>query len=162
MISQGNDGDNEVNRPNGVVKKDDKKEEHKIENISQRAAILNMMGDVVQSIGVIIASIILKFKPEWKVIDPIIAYLFSIIVILATLGLFKECINIIMETTPEDVEIEEMIDNLKCIDGVQSINDFHCWSLADSKNMVVVSLKIQNYTGQEYKKNIERIYKMAK
>ena len=97
-----------------------------------------MMGDVVQSIGVIIVSIILKFKPEWNVLDPIIAYLFSTIVILATLGLFKECINIIMETTPEDVETEEMIADLKSIDGVLSITDFHCWSLADSKNMVVV------------------------
>ena len=138
MLSQGNDGDNEVNGPNVDVKKEDKKEENKIENISQRAAILNMMGDVVQSIGVIIVSIILKFKPEWNVLDPIIAYLFSTIVILATLGLFKECINIIMETTPEDVETEEMISDLKSIDGVQSIIDFHCWSLADSKNMVVV------------------------
>jgi len=108
------------------------------------------MGDVVQSCGVIIASIILKFKPEWKALDPIIAYLFSTIVILATLGLFKECINIIMETTPEDVEIEEMISELKGIDGVRSINDFHCWSLADSKNMVVVQLKIDDYSGQDY------------
>jgi len=120
------------------------------------------MGDVVQSCGVIIASIILKFKPEWKALDPIIAYLFSTIVILATLGLFKECINIIMETTPEDVEIEEMISELKGIDGVRSINDFHCWSLADSKNMVVVQLKIDDYSGQDYQSNVKRIYKMAK
>ena len=108
-----------------------------------RAAILNMMGDVVQSIGVIIASIILKFKPEWKVIDPIIAYMFSAIVLLATLGLFRDCINIIMETTPEDVNTEKMIQDLKDIDGVVAINDFHCWSLADSKNMAVVQLKIK-------------------
>lgn len=91
------------------MKKVDTEKEHKIENISQRAAILNMMGDVVQSCGVIIASVTLKFNPTWKVIDPIIAYLFSLVVILATLGLFKECINIIMETTPEDVEVDEMI-----------------------------------------------------
>jgi len=121
-ISQANiDDDDEEGKPEGDVKKAKapKEDDHKIENISQRAAILNMMGDVVQSCGVIIASIILKFKPEWKIIDPIIAYMFSTIVILATLGLFKECINIIMETTPEDVEIEEMISELKGIDGVE-------------------------------------------
>lgn len=122
-----------------------------------RAAILNMMGDVVQSIGVLIASIILKFKPEWKVIDPIIAYTFSAIVIIATLGLFKDCIHIIMETTPDDVDTEKIISDLKGIDGVKSINDFHCWSLADGKNMAVVQLKIQKYKAQEaqeYRKDI--------
>jgi len=127
---------------------------HPVENLSMRAAILNMLGDVVHSCGVIIASIILKFKPEWKVIDPIIAFLFSIIVIIATVGLFKECINIIMETTPDNVDIDEITNDLKAIDGVESIHDFHCWSLADNKNMVVVQLKIQEYDMHEHKINV--------
>ena len=56
-----------------------------------RAAIVHIMGDMVQSIGVITAALIVKFKPEWKIADPICTYLFSILVLMTTVPIFIEC-----------------------------------------------------------------------
>lgn len=73
-----------------------------------RAAIIHILGDMVQSIGVITASVILKFKtgPEWQIVDPICTYIFSVLVLMTTVPIFCDCIKIIMEATPDDIDVE--------------------------------------------------------
>ena len=56
-----------------------KKQKKEDDNLNMRAAIIHIIGDMVQSIGVISAAIIIKVKPEWKIADPICTYLFSIL-----------------------------------------------------------------------------------
>lgn len=59
---------------------DEKKEPETRRNINVDAAYLHVLGDMLMSIGVIIAATIIFFKEDWKVADPICTYLFSIIV----------------------------------------------------------------------------------
>ena len=49
-------------------------------NINVDAAFLHVLGDMLMSVGVIIAAIIIYFKEDWKIADPICTYVFSIIV----------------------------------------------------------------------------------
>ena len=78
------------------------------ENMNVRAAIVHMMGDMIQSIGVISAALIIYFKPEWKIADPICTFLFSILVMFTTVPIFKDCMSILMESSPDDVEVLEL------------------------------------------------------
>jgi len=55
------------------------------ENLNVRAAFIHMMGDLIQSIGVIIAGLIIYFYPEYKILDPILTFMFSIIVFTTTI-----------------------------------------------------------------------------
>ncbi|MFN9900960.1 MAG: cation transporter [bacterium] len=61
---------------------------------------MHLIGDLLQSIGVIIASIVIIVRPDFKIVDPICTYLFSVLVIFTTVPVFKECVNILMESTP--------------------------------------------------------------
>ena len=54
-------------------------------NLNVRAAFIHMMGDLIQSIGVIIAGLIIYFYPEYKILDPILTFMFSIIVFTTTI-----------------------------------------------------------------------------
>lgn len=58
------------------------------ENINIRAAIVHLIGDLLQSVGVIIAAIVVITKPEWKIIDPICTYLFSLLTLATTIPVF--------------------------------------------------------------------------
>lgn len=62
------------------------------ENINVRAAFIHVVGDVVQSIGVFIAALIIYFKPEWAIVDPICTFVFSIIVLFTTFKILKDAI----------------------------------------------------------------------
>lgn len=75
-------------------------------NLNVRAAMIHMVGDLIQSIGVIIAGVIILFYPDWIILDPIITFGFSIIVFTTTVDVTKDCYSILMELTPEDIDTE--------------------------------------------------------
>ena len=82
------------------------------ENINVRAAIVHMVGDMIQSLGVIAAALIIYFKPDWTIADPICTFLFSILVMFTTVPIFKDCMRILMENAPEDIDTVELFNAL--------------------------------------------------
>jgi len=58
------------------------------------------------SVGVIVAAVIINLKPTWTLADPLCTYLFSIIITCTSVPVFKDCMKIIMEASPDDVDIE--------------------------------------------------------
>ena len=69
----------------------------KEENLNIKAAVVHAIGDLLQSIGVIIASVVITIWPNAKIVDPICTYIFSIIVMFTTIPVFKACVSILME-----------------------------------------------------------------
>lgn len=62
------------------------------ENINVRAAFIHVLGDVLQSIGVFCAAIIIYFKPNWQLADPICTFIFSVIVLCTTITIMKDAL----------------------------------------------------------------------
>ena len=75
-----------------------------------RAAIIHMIGDIIQSVGVMAAAIIIYVKPTWTIADPICTFLFSVLVLMTTVPIFIDVMGILMETTPEDIEIVDLFN----------------------------------------------------
>ena len=73
------------------------------ENANIRAAFIHILGDILQSVGVVMAAIIIKIKPEWHIIDPICTIIFAIIVGFTTTNVISSCIHLLMESVPEDL-----------------------------------------------------------
>lgn len=63
-----------------------------------------MLGDAITSIGVIIASLIIYFKPEYKIADPLITFVFSVIVLFTTLPVVNDSLVILLEGAPEELD----------------------------------------------------------
>lgn len=66
--------------------------QHSHQNMNVRAAMIHVISDFVQSCGVFIAAVVIFFKPEWNIIDPICTFLFSILVLFTTLNIMKDAI----------------------------------------------------------------------
>ena len=79
-------------------------------HLNVRAATLHIMGDLIQSVGVIIAAIIMKIKPEWLIIDPICTFTFSLLVICTTVPIFKECVAVVLESSPDAFNVDELFN----------------------------------------------------
>ncbi len=77
-----------------------------------RAAFIHVLGDLLQSIGVIIAAVIIKIKPKWQIIDPICTFLFSVIVLFTTFGIVRDCLKVLMEAVPLGISPTKMKDDL--------------------------------------------------
>ena len=77
-----------------------------------------MVGDMIQSLGVIAAALIIYFKPDWTIADPICTFLFSILVMFTTVPIFKDCMRILMENAPEDIDTVELFNALLKVGSV--------------------------------------------
>lgn len=77
-----------------------------------KAALIHVIGDIIQSVGVLIAAIVLYFYPDYWMIDPICTFLFSILVLFTTIPIMKECIKVFMEATPNNIDIIKLTSDL--------------------------------------------------
>lgn len=74
--------------------------------------MIHMVGDMVTSFGVIVAALIIMFKPEWKIADPICTFLFSVMVLAVTLPTMQEGFSVLLESAPEDINTVEVFNAL--------------------------------------------------
>ncbi len=136
--------------------------ENKNTNVNLRASFIHILGDALQNIGVLIAGIIIYFFPRYSIADPICTYIFSIIVGFTTINILKDCMYVLMEGSPVDVDIEQLEKDLREIKGVQEVHDLHVWSLSIGKTSLSCHICCDNpqKTLRRAKKMIEKKYKI--
>ena len=74
-------------------------------NLNVRAAYLHLIGDTLSSVGVIIGSVLIYF---WEItwIDPLLTVIIGIVIIKATWGIVKETVEILMQSSPEGLDLK--------------------------------------------------------
>ena len=60
-------------------------------------------------VGVFIAALVIYFKPEWVIIDPICTFIFGILVLLTTIKILKDTVSVLLEATPPGVDYQVII-----------------------------------------------------
>lgn len=75
------------------------------ENVNVRAAIIHLLGDLIQAIGVFVAAMLIYFRPEWKIADPITTFVFAVLVSMTTIPIFLDSMKILMELTPDNLDM---------------------------------------------------------
>ncbi|CAH8856665.1 unnamed protein product [Trichobilharzia szidati] len=137
------------------------KERHKAmtrQNITVRAAFIHVVGDLLQSIGVMVAAMVIYFQPAYKIIDPICTFLFSVLVLITTINILRDTLNVLMEATPRGLNFNEVKNALIDIPGVKETHNLHIWSLTTNKMAISVHLAIEpNANPQEILKTANRL-----
>ena len=123
---------------------DDEHEHKKNKNVNLRAALIHVIGDALQNIGILIAGIIIYFFPSYNIMDPLCTYIFSIIVGFTTISILKDCISVLMEGVPMETDLNSIEKDLKSIDGVIDIHDLHVWCLSIGKISMSCHLSCKN------------------
>lgn len=103
------------------------------ESINIKGAFLEVVADMLSSIAVIIAGIII-LSTGWLLIDPIISALIGLFILPRTFGLLKESVDILLEGVPKDVNYDAVEKYILKNPGVDSIHDLHIWSLTSGVN----------------------------
>ena len=128
---------------------------HSHENMNVRAALIHVFGDLLQSVGVLIAAYIIKYAPSAKIVDPICTFIFSILIVFTTFNIMKDAVLVLMEGFPSGFDYNSIKKSLESIDGVKTSHSLHIWSLTLNKNALAVHLAIGNHS------DVERILRSA-
>ncbi len=102
-------------------------------DINIKSSYLHLLSDTLSSVGVVTGGILIYFfKIYW--VDPLLTVLISVYIIAESFGILKKAVNILMQGTPYHIDVDEVIGELKKIEGVTGVHHVHIWSL-DEKNI---------------------------
>ncbi|XP_040444309.1 zinc transporter 8 [Falco naumanni] len=111
-----------------------------LSNASLRAAFVHAIGDLFQSISVLISALIIFFKPEYKIADPICTFLFSIFVLATTITISRDVLFVLMEGTSKGFAYDAVKARILAIEKVESVHNLHLWSL--TMNQTILSAHV--------------------
>jgi cobalt-zinc-cadmium efflux system protein len=93
-----------------------------------RAAFLEVFGDLLGSIGTILAALII-LGTGWIQADAIISALIGAFMIPRALVLLRSVIDVLLESTPRHLDMREIETAMRAQPGVESVHDLHVWSI---------------------------------
>ncbi|VDM74985.1 unnamed protein product [Strongylus vulgaris] len=111
-------------------------------NINVRAAFIHVLGDLIQSVGVLIAALIIYFNEDLLIMDPICTLIFSVIVLCTTIYILKDAMVVLLEGRPNTINFSNVFSSLEQINGVKKVHDLRIWALTMDKLAVSVHLEV--------------------
>jgi len=98
------------------------------ESLNVKGAYFEALGDMLGSLGVIVAALIVMFT-GWTLADPIVGAGIGLFIVPRTWVLMKQVVHILMEGTPPEVDLALLEKKLLEIDGVTAVHDLHVWTI---------------------------------
>ncbi|KAA0039943.1 metal tolerance protein A2 isoform X3 [Cucumis melo var. makuwa] len=119
------------------------KTQKKQRNINVQGAYLHVLGDSIQSIGVMIGGAIIWYRPEYMILDLICTLIFSAIVLCTTIQMLRNILEVLMESTPREVDATKLEKGLCEMEEVVAIHELHIWAITVGKILLACHVIIK-------------------
>ena len=113
-------------------------------SLNLKAAFWHIIGDTVSSLGVIAAGAIIWVRPEWGIVDPILAIILALVILWGAVRLSRESVDILLEAVPSHLSLDDVIKALQSVPGVDEVHDVHVWTLTSDIHALSAHLMIQD------------------
>jgi cobalt-zinc-cadmium efflux system protein len=100
------------------------------DDMNIKSAYLHLLSDVMTSIAVLIGGLAMKYL-QWYWLDPIITIMIAVYLIYMSYSLVFESIEILMQSTPKNIDIEKLKQDIESFEEVQNAHHMHVWKLDD-------------------------------
>jgi cobalt-zinc-cadmium efflux system protein len=98
------------------------------DSLNMRAALRHVLADLLGSVGVIAAALII-LATGWLYADPLISVLIGALVLGSSWTILRESVDILLESTPAGVDAREVARRMLAVDGVRDVHDLHIWTI---------------------------------
>lgn len=120
------------------------------ENINLKSSYLHLLSDTLSSVVVIFSGLLIKyFNAYWT--DPVFTIIINIMILRSSYGVLKESIDILMQSTPIGIDIDNLIKDLLEIDLIKQVHHVHIWRLDDQTINLEAHIRIDDMLVSETK-----------
>ena len=109
------------------------------DSINQKSVNLHMLEDVLGWVVVFIGAIVMKFT-DIRILDSIMCIGVAIFILINSLKNLKQVLDLFLEKTPNDIDIEKLKEHLLKIKGVDDIHHIHVWSIDGYNNYATMHI----------------------
>ena len=98
------------------------------DDLNIRSAFWHMLGDAWVSLGVVISGGAILFT-GWTILDPLVSLLVVVAIAKGAWPLFKESLEVLLESTPPKISASHVAATVEAIPGVKNVHDLHIWAV---------------------------------
>jgi cobalt-zinc-cadmium efflux system protein len=110
-------------------------------DLNIKSAYLHLISDALVSAGLVAGGIVIYFT-NWFWIDPVLSILIAITIVLSTWKLLKESLRLSLDGVPADMNLQEVKQAAKKIDGILDIHHIHLWGMSTTENALTAHIVI--------------------
>lgn len=114
------------------------------ESLNMKGAYFEVLSDMLTSVGVIVASLIM-LTTGWYYADPLISAGIGLFILPRTWMLLRDAVGVLLEGTPADVNLTSLREAIKTVAGVADVHDLHVWSLTSGVNAMSVHTVLSDH-----------------
>jgi cobalt-zinc-cadmium efflux system protein len=97
-------------------------------SLNIKSAFMHMMADTFSSLVVVFGAIIMHYT-QWYILDPALSILICIVILVWSYQLITESVDILLEATPKDVDLENVVKSINELDEIEGVHDVHIWTI---------------------------------
>ncbi len=97
-------------------------------DLNLKGAIMHMFADMVSSIAVLGVGVLLLFT-DLYILDPIVSVGIAVLILVWSGGLIRDTLRILLEIAPKGLDMDDVREAARCIDGVTGLHDIHAWEI---------------------------------
>lgn len=109
------------------------------ESLNMRGAYLEVLGDLFGSALVVVAAVVIMTTGFTRA-DPVVSLLIAVLILPRSYGLLRDAVNVLLETTPAHLDLDDVRDHLREVPGVVDVHDLHAWTI--TSGMPVLSAHV--------------------
>ena len=117
-------------------------------SLNQRGAYLHVLGDLLGSVGAVIAGLIVITSGR-VLVDPLISVLIGALVLVSAWRLVKESTDVLLEAAPRHIALSDVHDRIASVPGVESVHDLHLWTVTSGVVAMSGHLVVKNPTDNQ-------------
>ena len=125
------------------------------DSINQKSVNLHMLEDVLGWVVVLIGAIIMNFT-DIRILDPILSIGVALFILINTLKNLKQILDLFLEKTPHNIDIDSLKKHLQQIDGVEDIHHIHIWSIDGYNNYATMHIVSRSNNIKKIKQEIRK------
>ena len=114
-------------------------------DLNMRAAMLHMVGDALASAAVLLAGLVLLAAPFATWLDPVSSLVVAAIIVTQAAGVFRASVAVLLESTPSDVDLDDLTSAMTGVRGVSDVHDLHVWSLSSEVRLLSAHLVLTGH-----------------
>lgn len=118
------------------------------DSLNLKAAYLEVVTDVLSSIGVIAAALLMR-PTGWFWIDPVVSAAIGLLIFPRTISILRESAHILLEGTPGGIDLSSLRKKILEIPGVEELHDLHFWTLTSGVNSASVHVRASPATPRD-------------
>jgi cobalt-zinc-cadmium efflux system protein len=128
-------------------------------DLNLKSTFVHLVGDVLSTVAAVMVGVIIAFtKLNW--LDPFISVFIGVLILWNARGILRDSVNILLESTPSDIDVSKIVRDLLGVKGVRGVHDLHVWSITQSLRALsahIVTDDISISVGAEIQREINEV-----